>query len=139
MKLGDLIKKYREQHDLSQRQFAMSCGLSNGYISMLEKGRNPKTGRPVTPTLLQLKKLADGMGTTMMDMLEQVDDMPVDLATEANVFSGIKLSASGARGGNADSIDIEIAMLILQLSSDKKKEAVNYLRYLAGREDGKAD
>lgn len=136
MKLGDLIREYREQHDLSQRQFAMSCGLSNGYISMLEKGKNPKTNRPVTPTLQQLKKLADGMGTTMMDMLERVDDMPVDLATEARDLSGIKLSAPGAEGGHADSIDIEIATLILQLSPEKKREAVNYLRYLAEREDG---
>ena len=139
MKLGDLIRKYREQHDLSQRQFAISCGLSNGYISMLEKGRNPKTGRPVTPTLLQLKQLASGMGTTMMDMLERVDDMPVDLATEANMFSGIKLPAPGAGDGHDDSIDIEIATLILQLSSDKKREAVNYLRYLVEREDKRVD
>jgi len=136
MKLGDLIREYREQHDLSQRQFAMSCGLSNGYISMLERGRNPKTERPVTPTLQQLKKLADGMGTTMMDMLERVDDMPVDIATEARDLSGIKVSTPGAEGGHSDSIDIEIATLILQLSSEKKREAVNYLRYLVEREDG---
>ena len=70
MRLGDFIKKYREQHDLSQRQFALSCGLSNGYISMLERGINPNTDKPVTPNLQQLKKLADGMGTTMMELLE---------------------------------------------------------------------
>lgn len=135
MKLGDLIKEYRESHDLSQRQFAMSCGLSNGYISMLEKGKNPKTNRPVTPTLQQLKKLADGMGTTMMDMLEQVDDMPVDLATEARELTSKTISTPGAEGGYSDSIDLELATLILQLSPEKKKEAVNYLRYLASRED----
>lgn len=135
MKLGNLIKEYRESHDLSQRQFAMTCGLSNGYISMLEKGKNPKTGRPVTPTLQQLKKLADGMGTTMMDMLEQVDDMPVDLATEAHSLAGKTISTPGAKGGYSDSIDLELATLILQLSPEKKKEAVNYLHYLAGRED----
>ena len=44
MKIGDLIQKYRAEHDMSQRQFAIMCGLSNGYISMLEKGKNPKTG-----------------------------------------------------------------------------------------------
>ena len=135
MKLGDLIKEYRESHDLSQRQFAMTCGLSNGYISMLEKGKNPKTGRPVTPTLQQLKKLADGMRTTMMDMLEKVDDMPVDLATEAHSLADKTISTPGAKGGYSDSIDLELATLILQLSPEKKKEAVNYLHYLAGRED----
>ena len=85
MKLGELIKSYRDEHDLSQRQFANQCGLSNGYISILEKGMNPNTGKPVTPTIPQLKKLADGMGITMSAMLEQVEDMSVDL-TSPNMF-----------------------------------------------------
>ena len=135
MKLGDLIKEYREQHDLSQRQFAAVCGLSNGYISMLERGENPKTHKPVTPTLHQLKKLADGMGTTIMDMLDKVEDMPIDLATEAMMLSGKKMPAPTEEGGHTDPIDIELATLILQLPPEKKREAVNYLRYLAGRED----
>lgn len=90
MKLGDLIRDYREQHDLSQRQFAVICGLSNGYISMLERGENPKTHKPVTPTLPQLKKLADGMGTTIMDVLDTVEDMPIDLTTGAMMLTGKK-------------------------------------------------
>lgn len=44
MTLSDFVKEYRKEHDLSQRQFAAICGLSNGYISMLEKNMNPKTG-----------------------------------------------------------------------------------------------
>ena len=135
MRLGDFIKKYREQHDLSQRQFALSCGLSNGYISMLERGINPNTDKPVTPNLQQLKKLADGMGTTMMELLESVDDMPIDIATEAMSLSGQKMSAPNVEGGHTDPIDIELATLILQLPPEKKREAVNYLRYLAARED----
>lgn len=79
MNLGDLIRNYREEHSLSQRQFADICDLSNGYISILEKGSNPNTGKPVTPTIPQLKKLASGLGMTMSEMLELVDDMPVDI------------------------------------------------------------
>lgn len=82
MKLGELIREYRDQHELSQRQFAEKCDLSNGYISILEKGTNPNTGKPVTPTIPQLKKLAAGLGMSMMDMLESVDDMPIDIAAE---------------------------------------------------------
>ena len=82
MKLGDLIREHREQHDLSQRQFADKCDLSNGYISILEKGTNPNTGKPVTPTIPQLKKLANGLGMTVMEMLECVDDMPIDIAAD---------------------------------------------------------
>ena len=82
MKLGDLIREYRGQNDLSQRQFAIQCGLSNGYISMLERGENPKTHKPVTPTLQQIKKLADGMRMTTTELMGVVDDMPVDLSTD---------------------------------------------------------
>lgn len=88
MKLSDLIIEYRAEHLLSQRQFAARCGLSNGYISMLEKGLNPKTGKPVTPTLHQLKKLADGMSISVSAMLEQIDDMPVDLTADPSPSSG---------------------------------------------------
>lgn len=84
MKLGDLIREYRDSHELSQRQFANQCGLSNGYISILEKGVNPSTGKPVTPTLPQLKKLADGMSMTLSELFEQTDDMPIDLG--ANIM-----------------------------------------------------
>lgn len=79
MKLRDLIKNYRDTHDLSQRQFANQCNLSNGYISILEKGVNPRTGKPVTPTIPQLKKLADGMAMTLNELFDLVDDMPVSL------------------------------------------------------------
>ena len=78
MKLGDLIRSYRESHDMSQRQFALRCDLSNGYISILEKGINPNTHRPVVPTIPQLKKLADGMGMTLSELFEKVEDMPID-------------------------------------------------------------
>ena len=81
MKLSDLIRSYRESHELSQRQFALQCGLSNGYISILEKGINPNTGKPVTPTIPQLKKLADGMAMSLNELFDQVDDMPIDLSS----------------------------------------------------------
>jgi len=81
MKLGDLLRSYRNSHDLSQRQFALRCDLSNGYISILEKGINPNTQRPVTPTIPQLKKLADGMDMSLSELFERVDDMPIDFGS----------------------------------------------------------
>ena len=55
MTLGDLIKEYRTAHDVSQRQFAAMCGLSNGYISMLEKGE-PKDKKACDPDAPAVKK-----------------------------------------------------------------------------------
>lgn len=81
MKLGELISQFRHSHDLSQRQFANLCNLSNGYISILEKGINPNTGKPVTPTLPQLKKLADGMHISLSELFDKVEDMPIDISS----------------------------------------------------------
>lgn len=79
MTLRELIIQYRTENSLSQRQFAVQCSLSNGYISMLEKGVNPNTGLPLTPTLPALKKLANGMGISLAELISVADDMPVSL------------------------------------------------------------
>ena len=81
MTLSDFVKEYRKEHDLSQRQFAAICGLSNGYISMLERNLNPKTGLPLTPSLPALKKdFRQLWGCLWRDMLTAVDDMPIESA-----------------------------------------------------------
>lgn len=126
MTLGDLIQKYRAEHGISQRQFATACDLSNGYISMLERGENPKTKMPVTPTLPAMRKIAQGMGMTLTELFVNVDDMPVDLLAE-----GMEKSAPTNEGGFTSELDMEIAQLIISLPPDKKKEAVNFLRYLS--------
>lgn len=77
MTLGEIIIQYRREHDLSQRQFALQCGLSNGYISMLEDGKNRKTGKPITPSIPKLKLVASGMGITLHDLFAQAEDMNV--------------------------------------------------------------
>lgn len=138
MTLKEFILNYRTEHGLSQRQFAAQCGLSNGYISMLERGENPKTKQPLVPTLPKLKKLADGMGCLLGDLLVMVDDMPVDLLYEAGdvlIDESDDLSARLVESGLADSLDLEITTIILQLSPEKKREALHYLRYLAAHED----
>lgn len=81
MTLGEFIKTYREKNDLSQRQFADKSGVSNGYISMLEKNENPKTGQPLSPSMPVLKKIASAMGMTVNDLCSFVDDMAIDLGT----------------------------------------------------------
>lgn len=81
MTLSDYIKEYRNKHGLSQRQFALLCGVSNGYISMLENQLNPKTNEPINPTPQQLKKIAAGMGLTLQELLSKVDNLFIDLSS----------------------------------------------------------
>ncbi|MEY8420483.1 helix-turn-helix domain-containing protein [Oscillospiraceae bacterium 44-5] len=127
MTLRDLVKEYRANHSLSQRQFATMCGLSNGYVSMLEKNMNPKTGLPVTPSLPALKKIATGMGISLTDLFTQADDIPVDLLVSDSEENA---PAPETEGGHS-SLDVEIASLVANLPPEKKQEALNYIRYLA--------
>lgn len=91
MTLRELVQEYRKEHNLSQRQFASLCNLSNGYISMIEKNLNPKTKLPVTPSIPALKKIATGMGMNLTELLSIADDMTVDMSatdtTEDSLFS----------------------------------------------------
>lgn len=78
MKIGEYLKDYRKRMGLSQRKLAERCGLSNSLISMLEKGVNPSTGKPIALSLEKYKALATGTGTTVQEMFETLgEDAPV--------------------------------------------------------------
>ena len=80
MKLSNIITDYRNHEQISQREFARRCGLSNSYISFIENEYNPRTGKPIVPTLEQYQKIASGMGLTVHELFERLDeDSPVDL------------------------------------------------------------
>lgn len=82
MTLGKIIKEYRENHQLSQRQFASLCDVSNGYISMLEDERNPKTNEPIVPSIATMKKLAKAMGISLNELMSTADDMEISMTDQ---------------------------------------------------------
>lgn len=84
MLLGELVAAYRKEHDLSQRGFAAKSGLTNGYISMIESGVNPKTGKPITPSFDYLSKLAAAMDMSVHTLIAEIEDMPVDISADKN-------------------------------------------------------
>lgn len=90
MKLGDFIRQYRTEHGISQRSFAKMSGLSNAYISMLENGINPSTGRPVSISISLLQKLAVAMNTTIDYIVDNIDDTPVELLEKIEILSNLK-------------------------------------------------
>lgn len=80
MKLSNIVVDYRKRLQISQREFARRCGLSNSYISFIENEYNPRTGKPIVPTLEQYRKIAEGMDITVQRLFELLDkDSPVNL------------------------------------------------------------
>ena len=43
-KIGNLVKGYRERHNISQRQMAREIGVYPMVLSRLENGENPTLG-----------------------------------------------------------------------------------------------
>lgn len=82
MTLGQWIKNYRAENRMSMQEFADRCGFSKAYIGQLEKGLNPKTGRPISPTMATLSKIAAGVGMDLDIFLKKLDaDTPISLRT----------------------------------------------------------
>lgn len=81
MYLGEVIKKYREEHGLSMQSFADKADLSKGYIAMLERNVNSKTGDPIVPSLETFSKVASAMKMSLTEIMGKVDEnQPVGLS-----------------------------------------------------------
>lgn len=74
MLLGDIIKQYREEHQMSLQDFADLIGTSRSYIHMLEKNVNPSTNKPISPSIETLKSLAKAMNMDLETLLKQLND-----------------------------------------------------------------
>lgn len=74
--IGEFIKKYRG--DMSLREFAEKCDISHTHLDSIEKGVDPRTGKPVRVTVDTLKKIAKTMGMTINDLLIQSGDVKIN-------------------------------------------------------------
>lgn len=74
MYIGEIIKKYRTKHDLSQRAFASRTSLSHSYINTLEKIYNPKTQKPYSVTTDVALELASAMNIKIEDLLNMLNN-----------------------------------------------------------------
>ena len=83
MTLGDIVKNYRTEHGLSLREFSRISGVSNGYISMLEKNEHPKTKKPIVPSIEKMRCIANAMGMSFDSLLDMIDsDQPISIRKE---------------------------------------------------------
>ena len=83
MELKTFINSYRTEQNLTMEQFAKLASLSKGYISMLEKGYNPQTGKKIIPSISALNNIAIATGTDLDHLLKIIDDIEVSLDSPA--------------------------------------------------------
>jgi transcriptional regulator with XRE-family HTH domain len=80
--LGEIIRRQRELQRLSMRQFAAMTGISNPYLSQIERGLRDPSDRVV-------EAIADSLDTSVDALYEQaglrVDDEPGGAAVAAAI------------------------------------------------------
>lgn len=81
MKLGYIIKKYREDNSVSMRLFEQRSGLSRSYISLLERNMVD------SPTYKTIGKVAAGMGIPIDQLLSMLDaEQEVSLSIQDEII-----------------------------------------------------
>lgn len=89
MTLGEIIKAYRTSHGMSQDAIAERSGLSKAYISILERNRNPKTGRPPVVSLKAIGALAAAVNSSFDEVFNQLNaDVQVSVADQLPAKTG---------------------------------------------------
>lgn len=62
-KLGDKIRKMREEKGIDQKSFAFDCEIGRTQLYMIENGKT-------NPKLLTLIKIVNGLGIELKDLLD---------------------------------------------------------------------
>ena len=88
MTLGDAIRSYREDNEMSMDAFANKSGISKSYISLLEKNQHPNTGKPIIPTIKTYKLAAQAMNIDFDELIRMINDN-VDVSPEIPSYSNI--------------------------------------------------
>ena len=86
--IGNFIKKYRG--DMSLREFAEKCDISHTHLDSIEKGYDPRTGKPVRVTVDTLKKIANAMNMSVNDLLIQSGDVKIEELNFDNAIEYLK-------------------------------------------------
>ena len=80
--LGEFIKRQRELSQLSLRQLADICGISNPYLSQIERGLR-------TPSSMILQSLAKGLRISAETLYTQAGILDPREAEESDVITAI--------------------------------------------------
>ena len=106
MRLGEVISKYLDEHNMSLREFARRSGMSATNISFIINGKTPR-GNEQTPSIKTYEKIAKAMGITTDELVGMVDD---------KIAWGSKLSLT-------DKTEIDLVKLYRK-ASDRDKDLI---------------
>lgn len=66
-KFGRRVRELRQETGLSQEKFALKIGMDRTYFASVETGKR-------NVSLMNIKKIADGLSVSMATLFEKVED-----------------------------------------------------------------
>lgn len=123
-KCRKLIRQARGS--LSLRDFAKKCGISHTHLDSIEKGYDPRTGKPVQVSVKTLKKISNGSGIPLEQLigydlndLADISSKPAAERTDVEAFAldymggqisdlGDRMTAYANSGGGMSAEGLEL-------------------------------
>ena len=129
MTLGEIIKQYREAHDLSMGDFANLSGMSKAYVSLLERGIDPRTRKAIRPSEKTIRQAANAMGTSAAELsrLLTVSQLAVTLPITINCNT---IKTTRRLLENSYPYKKEIEAVARQLNTHQLEQLLQYARFL---------
>lgn len=121
MDIKDYVYNYRKEHGLSMQAFGKKCGLSRAYISILEKGINPTTGKPFVPGLATIKRIADCTGVDIEYLIKMLD------GDKSVIVNHISTSTTNAKAILLSKQEILLIQRYRQLDADGKEDVEDFV------------
>ena len=117
-KLSNFVRQKRG--DLSLREFAKLCGnISHTQIDSIERGVDPRTNKPVRPTIETLQKIAKGTGVKVSYLAALAANEDINDLTNPIKNSPVQFTNH----------EKELLKKYRQLDADGKKEIENMIDF----------
>lgn len=71
--MGERLREIRTKKNLSLREAAEKVGVSHTYLNALEKGANPRTGKPVNPSAKTLLRISETYAIPLEELVATDD------------------------------------------------------------------
>lgn len=125
MHLGSFIKNYRDENGISMADFAKLSGISKAYVSVLEKNKDPRNGKEITPSIPVIKKVSDAIGISFDDLLNSLDDELLVSINETEIEKNSETQLKEVRIPTSPLVK-KITEKAVKLSTPRKQKVLNY-------------
>lgn len=135
--IGEMIKKYRQEHGMSMEEFASRCGLSKAYISLIERGKNTRSDKPIVPSIDTVKAIANVLGVDLNVLLRSMGyDAPMNTVITIEPGYGdngyyIEPDAAALADELLHNEDLRVLFSASRdLTEEQMRDAYKYIKYL---------